>query len=192
MTLPIMPYSPLPANIQRTWNWGENTVIYDTGEQQADSPFLKPLLQWMVDARLFTEIRQSSLEAFQNATKGMTRPFLMKDPYEFYVGSVIVANSGVTNAATLTVFDTRSYSIRPDTLYCGSLFSSLSGYVRLGTEYSIDQDTGILTVNTKAAADVWRATSLQYYRKAKFSSPYQETSVLWNIFAAQLQIVELP
>lgn len=192
MALSIMPYSPLPANIQRAWNWGENVVVYDTGEQQADSPFIKPLIQWTVDARLFTEIRQSSLEAFQNTTKGMTRPFLMKDPYEFYVGSVVVAGSGVTNAATLQVFDARSYSIRPDTVYCGSLFSSLSGYVRLGVEYNIDQDNGILTVNTKNPSDVWRATSLQYYRKAKFSSPYQETSQLWNVFGAQLQIVELP
>lgn len=192
MTLPIMPYSPLPANIQRTWNWGENVVTYDSGEQQADSPFQKPLLQWQAPVKLMTEIKQSSLQAFQNATKGMTRPFLMKDPYEYAVNSVLAVRSGITNAATLYFFDTNSYSIRPDTVYCGSLFSALSGYVRNGIEYSVDQDTGIVTVNTKATADVWGVRSLQYYRKCKFSSQYNETSVLWNIFSTTMQIVELP
>lgn len=192
MSLPTMPYSPLPANIERTWNWGENVVVYDNGEQQADSPFVKPLLQWSAPIKLFTEIKQSSLEAFQNATKGMTRPFLMKDPYEYAVGSVQVASAGVVNAATLYFRDTRSYTIRPDSTSVQTLFSSLSGYVTNGVEFSADQDTGIITVNTKDSADVWSGRSLSYYRKCKFSAPYVETSQLWNIFATTLSIVELP
>lgn len=190
--LPIMPFSPLPANIQRTWNWGENVVIYDTGEQQADTAFVKPLLQWDCPIKLMTEIKQSSLEAFQNATKGQTRPFLMKDPYEYQVTSVMGVNSGVTNAATLYFYDTRSYTVRPDSTTVSTLFSTLSGFVTLGTEFSLDQDTGIVTVNTKDVTDVWGVRSMEYYRKCKFASQYAETSVLWNIFGATLKIVELP
>lgn len=43
MSLPIMPFSPLPANLERFKNWNENVALYDSGEQQADTPYVRPL-----------------------------------------------------------------------------------------------------------------------------------------------------
>lgn len=192
MALPIFPFSPLPANLERFKNWNENDITYDSGEHQTDTAFVKPLYQWTIPVKLMTEIKQSSVWAFWDDRKGGTRPFLMKDPYDYAVASVMAVRSGITNAATLYFRDLNSYSIRPDTVAVGSLFSTLSGYVRNGVEYSIEQDTGIVTVNTKATADVWGARSLAYFKKVKFGGPYKETSQMWNIFATNWTIVELP
>lgn len=192
MAYPIFPYSPLPANLNRTWDWGENNIRYDNGEQQSDSPFIKPLLRWTVPIPLMTEARQPAVKDFQNATKGMTRPFLMKDAYDYQVASVLGVRSGITDNATLYLFDVNSYMVRPDTLTISSMFSALSGYVRMGHEYSIEQDTGIVLITTKDVTDVWGVRSLEYFRKCKFDKPYSETSKLWNIFGATLEVVELP
>lgn len=192
MTLPLFVFSPLPAALSRTPRWNESVMRYDSGERQGQSPYQRPLYDWEVPVKLMTETKQSSLWAFVNGRKGMTTPFLMKDPYDCRVASVLAVRSGITNAATLHFYDLNSYSVRPDTLYIGSMTSALSVYVRLGFEYAIDQDTGILTVNTKATNDVWGVRSLEYVRKVAFKSSYKETSPLWNVFTTQFQIEELP
>lgn len=191
MALPIFPI-PMPGGAQRTFDFGENITLYDSGERQADTPYSRPLYRWNLPISVMNEIKQSSLETFMLGRKGMTKPFLVKDGYDFAVNSNVAVRSGITNAATLYIFDTNSFMTRPDTTTVGSMFSSLSGYVRLGVEYALDQDSGILTVNTKAATDVWGVRSMQYYRKAAFSTQYIETSPIWNIFAVNLQIGELP
>lgn len=192
MSLPIFPFSPLPANLQRQQNWGENVVTYDSGATQGESPFLRPLYIWTVPIKLMTEIKAGSLWSFNYATKGMTKPFLVKDAYDFAVTSVLAAGSATINASTLYLFDTNSFFVRADTTTVGSLFSAMSGYVSNGVEYAYDQDTGLLTVNTKALNDVWGVRSMTYYRKARMSQSYKETSQLWNIFASEVDMVELP
>lgn len=191
MSLPIFPVSPLPAGMTRTIDWGETDTRYDSGAHQTDTAFVRPLYQWDVDYKLFTEIKQSSLFQFQNNVKGMTLRFLMKDAYDFRVNSVMAVRSGISTG-TLFLFDTNSFFVRADTTTIGSLFSTLSGYVKLGTDYSYDQDTGLFTITGKATTDVWGVRSMQYFRKCMFASPYVETSQLWNIFAAGLKIAELP
>ncbi len=192
MSLPLFPIDPLPADLDRKINWGENVVVYDSGEQQASTAFMKPLLIWSIPIKLMTEVKQSSLWSFANDRRGTVRPFLMKDPYEYRVNSVMGVRSGITNAATLFLYDVNSFSVHADTTTIGSLFSSLSGFVKLGTHYNFDQDTGILTVNTKDVTDVWGVRSMQYFRKCKFASQYGDNAKLWNIWTTNLSVVELP
>jgi hypothetical protein len=192
MSLAIFPASPLPADLGREKAWGENQIIYDSGAMQSDTAYVRPLYRWNVPFKNYTEVKHSSLWLFWDQVKGRTFPFLMKDPYDYFVDSVMAVRSGITNAATLNLYDLNSYMVRPDTLFIGSLFSTLSGYVRNGVEYSLDQDTGILTVNTKAVTDVWGARSMFYFKKCTFRAPFVEKSPLWNVFGTELTIWELP
>lgn len=193
MSLLIFPLTPLPTEIERYKDWNESVERYDSGERQAASPYLKPLYHYTVNIKLMTEVKQSSLWYFIDSVKGMTSPFLMKDPYDLYVNSVMGVRSGITNAATLFLYDTRSYMVRADTVTVGSLFSVLSGYVRNGVEYSYDQDSGVLTVNTKAITDIWGVRSMQYWKKVAFENQYKEVSKLWNLFSVSgMQLSELP
>jgi hypothetical protein len=192
MALPLFPVSPLPADLGRTWDWGESSAKYDTGARQASTAYTKPLYSYQVPIPVMNEFKESSLYQFVDGRRGMTDPFFVKDPYVYGVNSVLAVRSGITNAATLYVYDTRSFTIHPDTTTIGSLFSSLSGYVRLGVEYAIDQDSGILTVNTKAVTDVWGARSFEYFRKMYLDAPYSETAKLWNLFGTTLTLKEMP
>jgi hypothetical protein len=192
MSYLTFPFTPLPADLTRTFDWGENETRYDSGEYQTDTNYVKPLMQYDVNVKLMLDTKQAALKTFVNSVKGRTQPFLMKDPYDYQINSTLAAQSGVTNAATLFLYDTNGFMVRADTTTIGSLFSALSGYVRLGTQFSYEQDTGILTVNTKATADVWGVRSATYYRKCKFVAPYAETSALWNIFSTTMKIAELP
>lgn len=192
MSLLTWPFSYLPAAITRVFDWGVSPVQYDSGARQAMTHFSRPLYKYVVPFVNFNEVKQATLATFINSLKGATTPFLMKDPYDYYVGSAMAVRSGyISGQTSLSLFDTNSFFVRADTFSIGSLFSSLSGYVRLGQEYSYDQDTGMLTVNTKAVTDVWGARSMTYFRKCAFDGSYQEQSRLWNIFAADISINEI-
>jgi hypothetical protein len=192
MSLPILPFSPLPADLQRTRNWGENVNYYDSGASQGDTAFMRPLFVWDVPIQLMNELKEGPLVTFVDTVKGMTLPFLMKDAYEYQITSGQAVSSGITSGATGWLIANNGFFVRVDTTTIGSLFSASSGYVTLGSEYSYEQDTGIITVNTKASADVWGLRNAEYFRKVRFSSQYSDTAKIWNIWTADLQITELP
>lgn len=191
MPYPIFPVSPLPADLDRTPSWNTDRVRYDSGARQGFSTYARPLWEYDVSFSNMNEVKEAVLVTFIHSVRGMTDPFLMKDPYDFRVNSVVAVRSGITNAATLFLYDTRSYQMRVDTFSIGSLFSSLSGYVRLGVEYGYEQDTGLFTVNTKAATDIWGVRSGEFFRKCAFISDYRERSRLWNQFGATVKIEEI-
>lgn len=190
MALPIFPTTPMPANLDRSPYWKADAVNYDSGAYQSVTPFQKPLYRWSIPIKLMTETQQSSLFNFWNNIKGRTLPFLMKDPYDFRVNSVLAINSG-TDVGTYFLFDVNSFSVRADTTTIGSMHSVLSGYVALGTDYNYDQDSGVLTAITKSNTDIWGVRSMQYFRKCVFDDDYTERSIMWNLFGAQLQIREI-
>lgn len=181
----------LYGGLTRVKSWGANIVRYDSGMRQSDTAFLKPLYNWSFSIPYMNEFRQSSLWHFIDQQRGEVDPFLMKDSYDYQINSVLAVRSGLSTG-TLYLYDTNSYMVRADTTTIGSLFSSLSGYVTLGTNYSYEQDTGILTLTTKASTDVWGVRSAQYFKKCAFAQPYQEQSPSWNIFGASIVIEELP
>lgn len=188
----IFPVSPLPAGLNRQVDWGEQTTSYDSGRYQAVTPYLRPMYNLAVPFRNFTEVKQGQIFTFINSQKNGTMPFLMKDPYDYRVNSVLAVRSGyASGSGNLYLFDTNSFFVRADTTTVASLFSVLSGYVRLGLEYSYDQDTGTFTVNTKAQADVWGIRSMQYFRKWVFDGKYNEEATLWNIFNVNLRFKEI-
>lgn len=193
MAFPIFPLSPMPVNMTRIKDWGENVTVYDSGDSQGDTPFMKPLYDYSFPIQVMNELKQNSLWAFWDTRKGRTTPFLMRDPYDYAINSVLGVRSGITNAATLFLCDINSYMVRADTITISSLFSASSGYVRLGVEYSYDQDAGILTVNTKGTADVWGVRSAYYWKKVRYMAAWHEKSVLWNLFSVDgVSMKEMP
>jgi hypothetical protein len=191
MAYPIFPVSPLPAGLTRQFHWKTDEALYDSGASTGMTTFQRPLYRYSIPFINYNEIKQGPLAAFFNVVKGKTLPFLMKDPYDYRVNSVMGVRSGyASGSGDLRLYDTNSYQVRADTTTIGSLFSSLSGWVTLGAEYSYSQDTGLLTVNTKAQNDVWGVRSMQYWRKVKFTNDYTESAVIWNIFGSQIDMRE--
>jgi hypothetical protein len=191
MAYTTYPGSALPANIHRQRSWGSERIFYDSGAAQGASRYVRPLLTWDIPYKNISLIKQSSLEALFDVTLGGALPFLIKDAYEFRVNSVLAVRSGITNAATLYLYNVNSWFVRADTFTIGSLFSASSGFVTLGAEYSYAQDTGLLTVNTKATADVWGVRSMQYWRKAMFMDDYGDTGIIWEQFSLSQKVREI-
>lgn len=188
----IFPSSPMPGGTTRSKDWNVGVQQYDSGDSQGLSPYVKPLYEYNVPFNNMMETQQSSIWAFWDLQKGPAIPFLFKDPYDFAVNSVLGVRSGITSGASLYLYDTRSYMVRADATTINSFFSTLSGYVRLNHEYFYDQDTGILSVATKAATDVWGVRSMQYYKKVRFVGDYSEASPMWNVFNGSFAMREMP
>jgi hypothetical protein len=192
MALLVFPL-PIYAMMTREKAWNDDSNIYDSGDVQGFSNWVRPLYRYTMPVSLYNEISQNSLWNFWDKVKGRMTPFLMKDPYDNAVNSAVVANSGFVQGGSLYICDAvNSFPVRADTTTIGSLWSVLSGFVTLGTQFSYSQDSGILTVNTKALNDVWAVRSVSYYKKVKFNSQYTETAIMWNTFATALTFIELP
>jgi hypothetical protein len=189
----IFPVSPVPTELSRTFDWGENTVKFDSGLIQTMTPRSRPLYQYQMPFQNINIVKQSLLTVFVNSVKGRVFPWLFKDPYDNAVNSVMAVRSGYASGSPgLSLYDTMSFFLRADTTTIGSLFSSLSGYVRLGVEYNYDQDTGSFSINTKAVTDVWGVRSMQYFRKCRFTAPYADTSPVWQQFNTTVKFEEVP
>lgn len=192
MALPIFPFSPLPAGTDRMPDWNAEVQVYDSGDQQGLTPWLRPLYDYRLPLKNYTEIKHSSLWYFISVVaKQQTNPFLMRDPYDFAINSVLAVRSGIS-AGSLFLFDVNSFMVRADTTTVGSFFSSLSGYVKLGTNYNYDQDSGVINLTIKSNTDVWGARSVFYFKKVRLMEPFRETSPLWNIFQGDLHLKEMP
>ncbi len=188
----IFPSSPLPAGLQREFDWNESSMKYDSGARQGLTPYLRPLNSYSVPWKNINEVKQSALSSFYNLQKGTVEPFLMKDPIDFRVNSVfVVSGDAVTEPASMNIFDLSSFFTRVDTTTLGSMTSNKSGWVTLGSEYDYDQDTGLLTVKSIDGDDSWHAESLQYFRKCAFTGAYRETGIMWNQFSLRLSIEEI-
>jgi hypothetical protein len=171
--------------------WNSNVLRYDSGARQGFTPFKKPLFEWNVPFKNIAETKQNTLSSFADDVRGPTDPFLIKDAYDYIVNSVVVVAAGATNGQSFQTFDAKSFSIRIDTLSIATITSAVSGFVTLGTEFSYDQDLGIITADTIDGADVWSVRSAEYYRKVAFKNDYSDTSPIWNQFNVGLVIEEI-
>lgn len=187
----IFPVSPLPARMTRQFKFNVSVQRYDSGARQAVTAWSKPLYEWRIPWQNMNETKQNTLASFAKDMFGPLTPFLMKDPYDYRINSVLLCSTNQTNASTLYIYDTKSFYVRADTITVATLTSNLSGFVSLGAEYSYDQDSGVLTVNTINATDYWTVQSAQYYRKVAFKDDYSDTSPIWNIFNSNVQIEEI-
>lgn len=180
----IFPSSPFPP-LRRTPSWGQRQIFYDSGAYQGASPLVKPLYNYSLRFVNRQRGSQSSLNAFFNEGKHV-EPFLFKDPYDQRADGVARTMPNVT---TFYLYDASSHFIIPDSadLIITSTFSGSA--LTNGSEYILDQDTGIITASISVTSDTltW---SLSYFRKGVFQG-YSESSNLWENFTIDFSIQEI-
>lgn len=192
MALAIWPDSPQPAGQSMTPEWGDDVVRYDSGGHHGVVAYAKPLYtNWTMPWKNIPQAKRDTILGFVNSMKMGGTPFLVKHHKDFRVNSVLVASAGFTAGTSLFTYDINSYMIRVDTTTIGSLTSTVSGFVVLGTDYTYEQDTGIMTATSIDGSDVWTANSLQYYRKAFISGRYQETGIIEGQYSGRITIDEI-
>lgn len=169
--------------------WGGNTARYDSGAKQGLTPFRQPLYKYDLGFTNINSTKQAQIISLINSVRGTVSPFWFPDPFD-YVGSVLAVASGVTTGS-VRLFDLNSFYIRPHTTDVATLFSSLSGYVSNGAEYSYNIDSGFITISTKAVIDVWGARSLDtLMKKCSFTQDYSESTRLWGIWNTRMTFEE--
>lgn len=196
MAFRIFPTSPLPADFGREVDWKESGTEYETGLGQVTTALSKPLYNFSFSHRNAPRSTQTSLEQFVNAGKGRTTPFWIKDPYDQYDlsnGRTIV-RTGQVDPSTMFFRNHNSYHYWPDSAtFSGWLTSNLSGTLIFGTDYVLDQETGIVTFSLTAASNDWYsvANTVSYFKKCVFDSKFRNvTPRVWEQFNMQVQIRE--
>lgn len=196
MTFHIFPTSPLPANFGRVKDWGGSNNRYDTGMSQGTTALTKPLYKFSFNGVNMPVSQQSSLSRFEDIVRNTMTPFWIKDPYDQYDfadGRTIVRTNQV-DPSTMFFRNSNSYHYWPDSAtFSGWLTSNLSGTLIFGTDYVLDQETGIVTFSLSAVGSDWYfvANTVSYFKKVKFSSALAMNSPkVWEQFDITVQMKE--
>ena len=189
-SLQIFPTSPLPANIGRNRSWGESVTVYESGAQQGQTGWSRPLNRLKIPFKSVTSEDRNAVLDFVDQQKGRTIPFLMKDPDEMFVDS---SGHEYTSVTTFRLFNVKSHPLIPDSAHV-NIVSVLSGTLTQNIDYTLDQDTGILTyVWTPGATDSWYVSSTQFFKKWAFAADYRDVSPrVWSIYDVSIDLRELP
>lgn len=188
----VWPDSPQPAGQSMEPDWSEHGTEFDNGAYHATVTRSRPLYKnWTIPWTNIPQTKRDTVLNFVNSMRAGGTPFLVKHHHDFRVNSVLVASAGYSAGASLFLYDTNSFFVRADTTTIGSLHSSLSGFVTLGSEFTYDQDTGILTASSIDATDVWGVRSMQYYRKVYIKRNYRETGILHEQYSARIEFAEI-
>ncbi|MEE8606711.1 MAG: hypothetical protein V3S55_03825 [Nitrospiraceae bacterium] len=196
MTFRIFPTSPLPANFGRKVDWRESGTEYDSGMGQATSPLTKPLYQFSFTHTNAPRVQQKALEDFYNNGKARVTPFWIKDPYDFADDSDgrTIVRTGQVDPSTMFFRNSNSYHYWPDSAtFSGWLTSNTSGTLIFGTDYLLDQETGILTFSLQVDSNDFFtvANTVSYFKKCVFSSPLQNASPrVWEQFNIRVDMTE--
>lgn len=190
-SLQIWPVSPMPL-MSRQIDWGTTGQRFGTGRQQSSTTFARPLMKWQIPFTNVTCVDRRAMYDFYNdpGIRGSTGRFLMMDPDDFEVSSSGVAF--VTGVNTFYARTNQGYYVIPASGHI-NLFSVLSGEMTNGVDYTLDQDTGIITrVIAFNATDSWSVQSTDFFRKCKFDGNYTDASPrVWSIFNIQLSVEEV-
>ena len=197
MTFPIFPTSPLPAKFDRESDWRESNNEFDSGLGQTTTALTKPLYMFSFEHSNAPRMQQRSLEQFYNFTvKGRTTPFFIKDPYDQHDvmdGRTIIATGG-TQPTTIFFRNHNSYHYWPDSAdFDGWLTSNNSGDLTLGTDYILDQETGIVVFSLTATnSDFFTVIkTVSYFKKVVFDSNLKSVSPnVWEQFDIRVSMKE--
>lgn len=190
-SLQIWPVSPMPL-MSRQINWGDTTAKFGTGRQQSTTTFARPLLKWNVPFTNVTCVDRRRMYDFYNdpAIRGGVGRFLMMDPDDFQISSAGVAFTTDVNTFYARTF--QGYYTIPASGHF-NLYSVESGELVNGLDYTLDQDTGIVTyVLTPSATDSWSVQSTDFFRYCRFDGSYTDASPrVWSIFNISLTVEEV-
>jgi len=188
-SLEIFPVSPLPAATTTLFRDGVNEQQFDNGARHASTAWTKILRSWQISFNSIPRTQQQSLSAF-NARFGRLRTFLMKDPYDFEIDSLEIGFT--TGSNTFYIRDESGFSVIPDSADL-TIVSASSGTLTQGTDYTLDQASGIVTyVLTPDGGDSWSVQTTTYFRKCAFGQNYRYVSPrVWNNFNLVLEVKEV-
>lgn len=197
MTFPIFPTSPLPAKFDRESDWRESSNEFDSGLGQTTTALTKPLYQFSFEHANAPRSQQQSLEQFYNFTvRGRTTPFFIKDPYDQHDladGRTIIATGG-SQPTSIFFRNHNSYHYWPDSAdFDGWLTSNNSGDLTLGTDYILDQNTGIVVFSLTATnSDFFTVIkTVSYFKKVVFDSNLKSVSPnVWEQFDIRVTMKE--
>lgn len=196
MTWRIFPTSPLPANFGRKADWRESGNEYDSGMGQATTALTKPMYDFSFSHTNAPRSSQKTLEDFFNTGKSRVQPFFIKDPYDQYDDGAprTIVQTNQVDPSTMFFRNVNSYHYWPDSAtFSGYLESDANGVLDFGTDYTLEQETGIITIVTQPAVDDWYfvANTVAYFKKVVFSSPLQTASPkVWNQFNIRVNMKE--
>lgn len=192
----IFPNSPMQVNFERVQQWRESGTEYDSGMGQATTALTKPLYDFSFNPVNIPRSQQSSLSRFYDAGQGRVEPFWISDPYDQHDlndGRTIVRTNQV-DPSTMFWRNANSYHYWPvSATFSGWITSNLSGTLIFGTDYVLDQETGIVTFSMQAAANDWYAVNntVSYFKKCVFTSPMRSVSPrVWEQFNLSITFKE--
>ena len=180
-------------DLQFIMNWKTDIATYDTGTEQRNQVYSRPIRQWQLPYRtLNRNQRDKILELFSRA-RGQYTTFLFEDPYdhvcELTECSITAVAAQVDFQLVKTYYpgETEEWTEDKIRIQPSENFPPIvkvDGVTKTeGADYTLDDDTGIVTFAVAPGAGKIITANYWFYYKVRFmTDQYTESNYFNNLF----------
>jgi len=190
-------------NLQYQEEWSTDLVSYDTGKEQRNQIWERPKRHWVLPyTTLLIEYRDKLKELCSRA-KGMYNVFLFEDPYDYWCTlsecsiTAIAAQVDFQLVKTYYSGTAQAWTENKTRIQPGTIFPpvvKVDGVAKIeDTDYSLDDDTGIVTFGAAPGAGKVITANYRFYCPVhKEDDIYEETTIYSGILnMGDIPIIEV-
>lgn len=183
--------------------WKTDVIDFDTGKEQRNQIWSRPKRHWVLPYNvMLREYRDQLIELFRRA-HGKYNIFLFEDPYDYECSlsecSITAVASQVDFQLIKTYYSDESeyWSENKTRIQPGSVFApvvKVDGVLKTeGVDYTLDDDTGIVTFEAAPGAEAVITASYRFYYPVRFDTDEYEELTIWkSIFSmGNIPIIEV-
>lgn len=182
-------------NLSYSEEWFTDLVDYDTGKTQRNQIWERPKRHWVLPYNVLLREYRNKLIGLCSRAKGSYNVFLFEDPYDYECAlaecsiTAIAAQVDFQLIKTYHVNESEKWNENKTRIQPGSIFQPIvkvDGVTKIeGTDYNLDDDTGIVTFGTAPGAEKVITANYQFYCPVRFDrDTYEETTIysgVWNM-----------
>jgi len=183
--------------------WFTDLVDYDTGKEQRNQIWSRPKRHWVLPYNVLLTVFRNKLIELCSRAKGMANIFLFEDPYDYECAltecsiTAIAAQVDFQLIKTYYGSETETWSenktrIQPSTVFA-PIIKIGEDVKEEGTDYDLDDDTGIVTFGAAPGADAVITANYRFYCPVRFDRNFYEESTIysgiWNM--GDIPIIEV-
>lgn len=183
--------------------WFTDLVSFDTGKEQRNQVWSRPKRHWILPYNVLLKAYRDKLLELCSRAKGIYNIFLFEDPYDY---ECALADCSITAVAAQVDFqliktyygsESETWDENKTRIQPGTIFPPVvkvdSVTKTEGVDYTLDDDTGIVTFGAAPGAGKVITANYYFYCPVRLDDDmYSETTIYSGIFnMGDIPIVEV-
>jgi len=170
--------------------WSTDIVDYDTGKEQRNQIWSRPKRHWILPYNTFLQEYRDKLLELRSRAHGAYRVFLFEYPYDYECAlseCSITAIAAQVNFQLIKTYygdEAETWNENKTRIQPGTIFPPIikidSVTKTEGVDYTLDDDTGIVTFGAAPGAGKVLTANYRFYYPVRSETDDYDESMLWK------------